>query len=334
MTNPLNLKRNTIKTLTKSFALAALAPIAHTAYSQADSWPSRPIKLIVPFAPGGNTDSIARITAEKLSKLIDQPFIVDNKAGANGVIAANYVAKATPDGYTFLMAAMPIMAILPVITKTNYDPIKDFIPVSIVGTNPFVLGIGKHVPANNLKEFVQYVKSNPGKLNYASGGSGSVSHLSAVLFVNRAGLDMTHVSYKGGAPAVADLLGGQVEMYFGNISELTSHATAGNIKMIGVSSESRSSLIPNVPTIAESGYPGFKTITWNGIMAPTGTPISVINKVSTAIQEIVATPDMQSRLLQIGVDHLGNTPVQFKQILANDIRTWSDAAKASNLKVE
>jgi len=334
MTNPLNLKRNTIKTLTKSFALAALAPIAHTAYSQADSWPSRPIKLIVPFAPGGNTDSIARITAEKLSKLIDQPFIVDNKAGANGVIAANYVAKATPDGYTFLMAAMPIMAILPVITKTNYDPIKDFIPVSIVGTNPFVLGIGKHVPANNLKEFVQYVKSNPGKLNYASGGSGSVSHLSAVLFVNRAGLDMTHVSYKGGAPAVADLLGGQVEMYFGNISELTSHATAGNIKMIGVSSESRSSLIPNVPTIAESGYPGFKTITCNGIMAPTGTPISVINKVSTAIQEIVATPDMQSRLLQIGVDHLGNTPVQFKQILANDIRTWSDAAKASNLKVE
>jgi len=334
MTNPLNLKRNTIKTLTKSFALAALAPCAHTAYSQADSWPSRPIKLIVPFAPGGNTDSIARITAEKLSKLIEQPFIVDNKAGANGVIAANYVAKATPDGYTFLMAAMPIMAILPVITKTNYEPIKDFAPVSIVGTNPFVLGIGKHVPANNLKEFVQYVKSNPGKLNYASGGSGSVSHLSAVLFVNRAGLDMTHVSYKGGAPAVADLLGGQVEMYFGNISELTSHATAGNIKMIGVSSESRSSLIPNVPTIAESGYPGFKTITWNGIMAPTGTPISVINKVSTAIQEIVATPDMQSRLLQIGVDHLGNTPVQFKQILANDIRIWSDAAKASNLKVE
>jgi tripartite-type tricarboxylate transporter receptor subunit TctC len=334
MTNPLNVKRNTIKTLTKSLTLAALAPIAHTAYSQSESWPSRPIKLIVPFAPGGNTDSIARITAEKLSKLIDQPFIVDNKAGANGVIAASYVAKAVSDGYTFLMAAMPIMAILPVITKTSYDPIKDFSPVSIVGTNPFVLGIGKHVPANNLKEFVQYVKSNPGKLNYASGGSGSVSHLSAVFFVNRAGLDMTHVSYKGGAPAVADLLGGQVEMYFGNISELTSHATAGNIKMIGVSSESRSSLIPNVPTIAESGYPGFKTITWNGIMAPTGTPISVISKVSTAIQEIVATPDMQSRLLQIGVDYLGNTPAQFKQILANDIRTWSDAAKASNLKVE
>jgi tripartite-type tricarboxylate transporter receptor subunit TctC len=329
-----NTKRNTIKTLIKSLAFLAPVPLTQTVLAQSESWPSRPIKLIVPFAPGGNTDSIARITAEKLSKVIDQPFIVDNKAGANGVIAANFVAKAAPDGYTFLMAAMPIMAILPVITKTGYDPIKDFTPVSIVGTNPFVLGIGKHVPANNLKEFVQYVKNNPGKLNYASGGSGSVSHLSAVLFVNRAGLDMTHVSYKGGAPAVADLLGGQVEMYFGNISELTPHATAGNIKIIGVSSESRSSLIPNVPTIAESGYPGFKTITWNGIVAPVGTPTSIINKLSSAIQEIVATADMQTRLLQIGVDHLGNTPTQFKQTLANDIKTWAEAAKASNLKVE
>ncbi len=334
MTNIRNPKRNTLKTLLKSLALFSPLPLTQQSLAQSESWPSRPIKLIVPFAPGGNTDSIARITAEKLSKLIDQPFIVDNKAGANGVIAANFVAKAAPDGYTFLMAAMPIMAILPVITKTGYEPIKDFTPVSIVGTNPFVLGIGKHVPANNLKEFVQYVKNNPGKLNYASGGSGSVSHLSAVLFVSRAGLDMTHVSYKGGAPAVADLLGGQVEMYFGNISELTPHATAGNIKIIGVSSESRSSLIPNVPTIAESGYPGFKTITWNGLVAPVGTPTSIINKLSTAIQEIVATPDMQTRLLQIGVDHLGNTPAQFKQILTNDIKTWAEAAKASNLKVE
>ena len=334
MQNKTNLKRNTLKTLSKNLALFALAPTSLKGFAQSEQWPTRPIKLIVPFAPGGNTDSIARITAEKLSKFIDQPFIVDNKAGANGAIAANFVAKAPPDGYTFLMAAMPIMAILPVITKTGYDPIKDFTPVSIVGTNPFVLGIGKHVPANNLKEFVQYVKSNPGKLNYASGGSGSVSHLSAVLFVNRAGLDMTHVSYKGGAPAVADLLGGQVEMYFGNISELTPHVATGNVKIIGVSSETRSSLIPNVPTIAESGYPGFKTITWNGIMAPTGTPQSMINKLSTAIQEIVATPDMQTRLLQIGVDHLGNTPSQFKQTLANDIKTWADAAKASNLKVE
>lgn len=334
MTNKRISKRNTLKTILKSLTLLSPLPLTQNAFAQTESWPSRPIKLIVPFAPGGNTDSIARITAEKLSKLIDQPFIVDNKAGANGVIAANFVAKAAPDGYTFLMAAMPIMAILPVITKTGYDPIKDFTPVSIVGTNPFVLGIGKHVPANNLKEFVQYVKNNPGKLNYASGGSGSVSHLSAVLFVNRAGLDMTHVSYKGGAPAVADLLGGQVEMYFGNISELTPHATAGNIKIIGVSSESRSSLIPNVPTIAESGYPGFKTITWNGFVAPVGTPTSIINKLSTAIQEIVATADMQTRLLQIGVDHLGNTPAQFKQILTNDIKTWAEAAKASNLKVE
>ncbi len=334
MPNHSSSKRNTIKTISKSLSLIFLSQISQKSFADNEPWPQRPIKLIVPFAPGGNTDAIARITAEKLSKIIDQPLIVDNKAGANGMIAANYVAKAAPDGYTFMMAAMPILAILPVITKTGYEPIKDFEPVSIVGTNPFVLAISKSVPANNLKEFVNYVKSNPGKLNYASGGSGSVSHLSAVLFVNRAGLDMTHVSYKGGGPAVADLLGDQVQMYFGNISELTSHATAGNVKIIGVSSEKRSSLIPNVPTIAESGYPGFKTITWNGVVAPAGTPQLIINKLSNAIQEIVSLPDMQTRLQQIGVDHLGNTSNQFKQILAADIKTWSDAAKASNLKVD
>jgi len=334
MSNHLPSKRKTIKTISKSLSLICLSQISQTSFADNEPWPQRPIKLIVPFAPGGNTDAIARITAEKLSKLIDQPLIVDNKAGANGMIAANYVAKAAPDGYTFMMAAMPILAILPVITKTAYDPIKDFEPVSIVGTNPFVLAISKSVPANNLKEFVSYVKSNPGKLNYASGGSGSVSHLSAVLFVNRAGLEMTHVSYKGGGPAVADLLGDQVQMYFGNISELTSHAATGNVKIIGVSSERRSTLIPNVPTIAESGYPGFKTITWNGVVAPAGTPQLIINKLSNAIQEIVAQADMQTRLQQIGVDHLGNTSNQFKQILAADIKTWSDAAKVSNLKVE
>jgi tripartite-type tricarboxylate transporter receptor subunit TctC len=302
--------------------------------AQADSWPVKPIKLIVPFAAGGNTDAIARITAERLSKVIDQPFVVENKAGANGIIAGNFVAKAPPDGYTFIMSAMPIMAILPQLTKTAYDPIKDFVPVSIVGTNPFVLGINKNVPANNLKEFVSYVKANPGKLNYASGGAGSVSHLSAILFLNKAGLDMTHVSYKGGGPAVADLLGGQVEMYFGNISELASHANAGNVKIIGVSSDHRSKLIPSVPTIAESGYPGFKTITWNGILAPQGTPQAIINKLSNAVQEISSSPEMQAKLQQIGVDPLVTTPSQFKQILNADIATWSEVIKIGNVKIE
>ena len=331
--NPINFKY-LLARLIKSVFILSIFQLSFYLHAQTDQWPSRPIKLIVPFAPGGNTDAIARITAERLSKVIDQPFVIENKAGANGVIAANFVAKSPADGYTFLMSAMPIMAILPGITKTAYDPLKDFAPVSNIGTNPFVLGINKNVPANNLKEFVSYVKANPGKLNYASGGSGSISHLSAVLFLSKAGLYMTHVSYKGGGPAVADLLGGQVEMYFGNISELTPHANAGNIKIIAVSSEHRSRLIPNVPTIAESGYPGFKTLTWNGILAPQGTPQAIINKLSSAIQEIVASAEMQAKLHQIGVDPVVSNPTQFKQTLTSDVLTWSEVIKMSNLKIE
>ena len=204
-----------------------------------NSWPQRPVKIVVPFAPGGNTDSIARITAERLTQGLGQLFIVENKVGAGGAIAADYVAKSPADGYTLLMAAMPVMAILPIITKTNFDPLRDFVAISNVGSNPFVMGVHKSIPATTIEEFVAYVKKNPGKFNYASGGSGSVSHLSAALFVKRAQIEMAHISYKGGAPAVTDLLGGNVQMYFGNFSELFPHVSGGNIRIIGVSSNSR-----------------------------------------------------------------------------------------------
>jgi len=303
-------------------------------FAQTSSWPQKPIRLVVPFAAGGNTDSIARLTAERISQSLEQAVIVENKAGANGAIAADFVAKAAPDGYTLLMAAMPVLAILPAISKTNFDPRRDFIPISIVGSNPFVMAIHKSVPANNVREFVAYAKANPGKLNYASGGSGSVSHLSAALFVKRAGLDMAHVSYKGGGPAVADLLGGQVQMYFGNLSELAAHAAGGQVRIIGVSSEQRAKQLPEVPTFAESGFPGFKTLTWNGLVAPAGTPVGVINRIAAAVKDAVALPELQARLVQIGVDPIGNTPAQFAEVLRSDIGIWTEAAKASNLKIE
>ncbi len=298
------------------------------------NWPQKQIKIIVPFAAGGNTDGISRLVAERLSHAIDQPVIVENKAGANGAIAAEFVAKAPADGYTLMMAAMPVLAILPSITKTGYDPRKDFVPISIIGSNPFVMAISKSVPASNLKEFVSFIKNNPGKYNYASGGSGSVSHLSAALFVKRAGLDMTHVSYKGGGPAVADLLGGQVQMYFGNFSELAAQASGGHITIVGVSSDQRAKQLPSVPTFSESGFPGFRTETWNGLVAPASTPASIINKLAPIIKEIVAQPDTQARLNQMGVDPMGNTPSQFSEVLFSDIVTWAEAAKASNLKIE
>ncbi|MBI2727956.1 MAG: tripartite tricarboxylate transporter substrate binding protein [Polaromonas sp.] len=315
-------------------AALGLLALAQPVLAQSPAWPQRPIKLIVPFAAGGNTDGIARLTAERLSQSLGQTVIVENKAGANGAIAADFVAQSPPDGYTLFMAAMPVLAILPTITKTKFDPLRDFVPVSNVGSNPFVMAISSSVPAKNVREFVAYAKKNDGKLNFASGGSGSVSHLSPVLFLKRANINMTHISYKGGGPAVADLLGGQVQMYFGNLSELAPHADGGKIRIIGVSSLERAKQIPDVPTLAESGYPGFKTLTWNGIVAPTGTPPAIINKVAAAVQSAVSKPEMRARLWQLGVDPIGDTPAQFSQTLKADITTWAEAAKASNLKID
>ena len=336
--HPLNFSKR--RFLSQLCALSALGmTVGHFESSlaqtpSASAWPQKQIKIIVPFAAGGNTDAIARITAERLGHALETSVIVENKAGANGAIAADFVAKSQADGYTLLMAAMPVLAILPAISKTNYEPKKDFVPVSIVGSNPFVMAISKTVPVSNLRDFIAHVRANPGKLNYASGGSGSVSHLSAALFVKRANLDMTHISYKGGGPAVADLLGGQVQMYFGNLSELASHASGGLITIVGVSSDLRARQLPNVPTFAESGFPGFKTLTWNGIVAPAATPAVVVNKLAAILKEVVAQADTQSRLLQLGVDPIGNTPSQFAEVLSSDIGIWAEAAKASNLKIE
>jgi tripartite-type tricarboxylate transporter receptor subunit TctC len=297
-------------------------------------WPTKPIRIVVPFAAGGNTDSIARLAAERLSQSLGQQVLVDNKPGANGAIAAELVAKAAADGYTLLMAPMPLVAVLPVVTKTPYDPLKDFVAISNIGSNPFVLGVNAAVPARTVREFVDYVKANPGKLNYASGGSGSVSHLSAALFVKRAGLEMTHVSYKGGAPAVADLLGGQVQMYFGNLSELAPHAQAGRIRIIGVSSLRRAAQLSEVPTIAESGFPGFRTLTWNGLVAPAGTPPAVVARIAQEAAAICANQNAQQRLAQLGVDALCSTPAEFADTMRSDIAIWAEAVKAANLKIE
>lgn len=298
------------------------------------TWPQRPIRLLVPFPPGGNTDGIARITAERLSQALGQSVVVENRAGGNGAIAADALVKAAPDGYTLMMAAMPVLAILPAISKTSFDPLRDFVPISIVGSNPFVMAVHKSVPASNVREFAEFIRKNPGKFNYASGGSGTVSHLSAALFAKRANLDMAHVSYKGGGPAVVDLLGGQVQMYFGNLSELAPHTAGGQIRIIGVSSLQRAKQLPEVPTVAESGFAGFKTLTWNGLVAPAGTPAAVINRVAAAVKDMLGSPETVARLQQMGVDPIGDTPAQFADTLKADLATWSEAARASNLKIE
>ena len=313
--------------------LSVAASLTAPSWAQT-TWPQRPIRLLVPFPPGGNTDGIARITAERLGQALGQTVVVENRAGGNGAIAADALVKAAPDGYTLLMAAMPVLAILPAISKTSFDPLRDFVPISIVGSNPFVMAVHKSVPATNVRDFAEFIRKNPGKFNYASGGSGTVSHLSAALFAKRANLDMAHVSYKGGGPAVVDLLGGQVQMYFGNLSELAPHTAGGQIRIIGVSSLQRAKQLPEVPTVAESGFAGFKTLTWNGLVAPAGTPAAVVNRVAAAVKDMLNSPETVARLQQMGVDPIGDTPAQFAETLKADLATWSEAARASNLKIE
>jgi tripartite-type tricarboxylate transporter receptor subunit TctC len=309
--------------------IGALAPIAT---AQAQSWPQKPVKVIVPFSAGGNTDSQARIVSERMNALLGQPFVVENKVGAGGAIAAEFVAKSAPDGYTLFFAASPQFT-LPLVQKVNFDPFKDFAPISIVGTNPFVLGTHVSVPATTVKEFVDYVKARPGQLNYASAGAGTVTHLTAALFLARAGLEMTHVAYKGGAPAVADLVGGQVQMYFGNASELIQHSQSGKVRLLGVSSATRTPQLPDVPAIAET-YPGFSTSTWNGYLAPTGTPQAIIERAAQVIAQAVREPATADRLRKIGVEPLGNTPAEFTEVVRREAPIWRDAVKAAGIKAD
>jgi tripartite-type tricarboxylate transporter receptor subunit TctC len=301
--------------------------------SKGQSWPQRPVKVVVPFVAGGNTDVQARIMSERLSAQLGQQFLVENRVGASGAIAAEFVARAPADGYTLFFSASPQISVVPLVQKVNYDPMKDFVPISIVGTNPFVLGVHASIPANNLKEFVEYVRARPGQLSYASGGAGSIGHLSAALFLARARLQMIHIPYKGGAPAVQDLVGGQVQMYFGNASELLQHAKSGRIKLLAVSSEKRAPQLPDVPAVAET-YKGFRTITWNGFLAPAGTPKPVIDLLAKEIAKIVREPATIDRFEKIGVDPLGDTPAEFASFIRSEATLWRDAVNAAGIKPE
>ena len=322
------MQRRSLLTATAALAALALAPPGF-----AQEWPQRPVRIVVPFAAGGNTDTIGRIIAERLTTVLGQPFVVENRVGAGGAIAAEFVAKSPPDGYTLLLAAVSQIAIVPFIQKVGYDPVKDFAPISSIGTNPFVLGIHVSVPANTVAEFVDYAKANPGKLNYASGGNGSIGHLSAALFASRAGLDMSHIPYKGGAPAIADLVAGQVQMYFGNASELIQHSKSGKIRLLGVSSRRRAPQLLEVPAIAET-YPGFETLTWNGLLAPAGTPKAIVDRIAAEVQKAVRDPAIAERLSKIGVDPVGSTPAEFARTIDTDIAQWSGVIKAANIRNE
>ncbi len=321
-------------TMGRILALALGALLVAAPAAQAQSWPQKPVKIIVPFAAGGNTDGLARIMSQPLSAAFKEQFVVENRPGANGVIAAEYVAHAAPDGYTLFMATSPQIAIYPSLTKVPYDPVKDFAPVSNIATSPFVLTIHKSFPAKTLKEFVDYVKARPGQVPFGSAGTGSLTHLSAALFLARAGLQMNHVVYKGGGPAMADLIAGQIPMYFANVSEAAPHADTGEIRLLGMSSLERWPRLPDVPTIAESGYPGFQTVTWNGLMAPANTPRTIIQRLAEECAKAVKDATVRERFANYGVQPLGTTPEEFTRQIAADIPAWKEAVTISGVKLD
>ena len=314
----------------KWLAIAALlAPLG----VHAQAWPQKPIKVIVPFPPGGVTDAIARITADWLSQRLGQPVVPENRPGASGALAAEVVARSEPDGYTLFSAATPQLAVVPYVQKINYDPVKDFAPISIVGTNAFALGCNDKTPVRTLRELVEYARARPGQLNFASPGSGSVGHLTMALFLARANIKMEAVLYKGGGPAMVDVVAGHVNCYFGNYNELLPHAgNGGKMRLLATSGEKRGRQLPEVPTVAEQGFPGFRTETWNGYVAPAGTPREVVERIAREIALGCKDAAFVARLDKIGVDPVCSTPAQFERAVQEDLRLWKDAVAAAGIK--
>jgi tripartite-type tricarboxylate transporter receptor subunit TctC len=310
-------------------ALAGLALAASGVVApQAAEWPTRTVTVVVPYAAGGNTDIMARLLSQKLGEAFGHGFIVDNRVGANGALAASYVAQAAPDGYTLFFAAAPIFAVLPKVQKVNYDLHRDFIPVSVFGTGPFVLAIASTIPAHTIAEFVTYAKAHP--INYGSGGTGSLGHLAGALFLARAGLDAVHIPYRGGGPAMTALIGGQVEMYFGNASEIVPALGNGAIRILGVATDTRMRQLPQIPTVSEI-YPDFALSSWNGLLVPAKTPREIVDKLAAQTIAAAHDPTIISRLADLGIEANGTTPEAFAAQIAREQPQFDLAIKAAKL---
>ena len=307
--------------------------LAVTSPAIGQEWPQKPVRIVVPYAAGGNTDIIARITAQHMTTAFGQPFIIENKVGAAGALAADYVAKQPPDGYTLFLGTLSQLGPVPLTQKVNYDPLKDFTPISNIGIDSFVIVINSNMPVKDLKEFVEYVKARPGKLNYGSGGLGSLTHLVPALFLQRAGLNMVHVPYKGTAPALTDTISGQVQMYAGFPSELKGHVGNEKLKFMGITAEHRNPSLPNVPTVSEF-YPGFTALTWNGLLGPAHLPEPIVRKLAQEIERSMKDPAFRDRLVKMGLEPAQTTPAQFAAQIKKEYTMWGDVIKKAGIKPE
>jgi len=319
--------------LIRRLLLASAALFCAAALAQ--SWPSKPVRLIVPYPPGGTSDILARALAPGLEAAFGQPFVVENKAGATGNLGADFVAKSAPDGHTLLLADIGSLAIGPsVFAALPFDPVKDFAPVAMVAYSPHILAVHPSVPAANVKELVAYAKANPGKLNFAVSGIGGANHLAGIDFAQRTGIKWAYIPYKGGSQAIADLMGGQAQVMFNGMLATYPPVKEGRLKAIAISSAKRFSAAPNLPTVAESGVPGFETGSWQGIVAPARTPPEIVNKLHAAVMKILATPEMKDRLDKAGAEVRSMTPAHFGDFIASEKARWAKVVRESGEKFE
>ena len=311
---------------------AALAAVLGASAAQA-AWPERPVQVLVPFAAGGITDVIARVAAERLQTSFKQPFVVENEPGAAGVIAAQRLARARPDGYTLMSCPVFQITIAPFTHKVDFDPMKDFTPISILATSPFVIAVRADLPVNTLSEFIAYVKSKPGKLNYGSAGPGSFTQIVAVMFLKSAGLEMVHVPYKGIAPAFTDLLAGHIDMMAATPVETKGYLGSGKVKFLAVTGANPTPQLPGVPTVSET-LPSPLIATTHGILAPAKTPPDIVNAIARAIAAAEDNPEFRERLQRIGVEPARKTPAEFADIIAADTVRWRDVVHDLGIKVQ
>jgi tripartite-type tricarboxylate transporter receptor subunit TctC len=324
----MKLARNAVVGL---LACASAAP----AFAQEQPYPNRPIRLIVGFAPGGNTDTVARLVGQRLAERLGTTVVVDNRDGAGGTIGTALAARASPDGHTLTMGTTTTHAIaVAAHPKLPYDPVKDFSPLALVAIAPYLLVVHHSVPANTLKELVALAKAQPGKLNYGSAGQATMTHLVMATLAGRAGLDMVHIPFKGNGPATTAVLAGEVQVLFGAIPPLMAHVKGGKLRPLAVSTAQRLPALPDVPTVAEAGFPGFDMSLWLGFFAPAGTPPAIVKRLEAALTEIAKSPDMKEQMQRQGMEPHNASAAQLAQLVKAEIETYRAVFKGAGIKIE
>ena len=318
-----------------ALAIVALAALAASggAFAQAASYPARPIRLVVGFAPGGGSDFIARLVAQKLHDKLGQPVIVDNKPGAGGNVGAELALKSPPDGYTLYLAAASY-TVNPAVYKLNFDPVRDMTPIAQLARGPFIIAVNPKLKVETLKELVDEAKKNPGKLSYASSGSGSITHLVEEYFMDTAGVDILHIPYKGTSPALTDTISGQTQVVFSTPASIIPFVKSGQLRALAVTAPTRLGALPNVPTVMESGYPGFAVINWHGIIGPKGMPADIVAKLNRAIEESLHAPGMDTHMAADGLIAASGSAEDFGALIKSEVERWAKLAKSKGIKLD